>query len=447
MPLAWPALRASEATSDAHRELCQEVHTAAAGQPRATIMCHDSDGDDRIFGLSECEMASAMITVMFVGFCVVTALCATAFAPSRRHQTEPRCSIVPLEGSPVYPFRAALACLDDCCGKLLDSYTKLVCLPFQLKRKLCGKNELALPPPTLFTIEEGDPADSGAAPNRFPVVRDARVRSGANLSSQEIGILKPGDYVQILEEVTRDGHQRIRIREGTRGRFTGILGGDAWVSRVTDEGTVLVEAPPGGLALAAQQQPTPQLSDGLLAEESPEVARKSLIYIQDMRSCYLINAALCLALATLAWGILIMTWAKQQSGRQTPLGRILPATAGFSTYGQSDLREFREPQTISVTVYNGDLYKPDDEVNYNSPYDQHKTVVYCTSAIGVPNALVPYESWSIVYNDAARFRMEKNGAYACIFCEDGVLCSESFHLPALLVPHDLSLIVLLFYHE
>ena len=322
-------------------------------------------------------------------------------------------NVVPREGSPVYPFRSALQCLDDCCGNFLDCYTEFVCLPFQLRRKLCGKQELlALPPQSNFTTEEGHQPHVDGGVSRWPVVRNARVRSGPHLSSQEIGMLKPGDYVQILEEVTRDGHQRIRIREGASSFF----GDDAWVSRLTDKGTVLVEAPPGGVAAAAAAPAVQQLSDELRevpgAEESPEVARKSMIYIQDMRSCYLLNAALCGCIFLLAWVVLLLVWAKQNQWRMTPVGSILPATRGMTTYGQRDLGEFREPQTISVT-----------HKNFNGQGSDN-TVIYCTSGLGLPNADWPCESTNNMYNDASRFTMRTNGAYACIFCTEGLYCSE-----------------------
>ena len=331
-------------------------------------------------------------------------------------------NVVPREGSPVYPFRSALQCLDDCCGSFLDCYTEFVCLPFQLRRKLCGKQELlALPPQSNFTTEEGHQPHVDGGVSRWPVVRNARVRSGPHLSSQEIGMLKPGDYVQILEEVTRDGHQRIRIREGASSFF----GDDAWVSRLTDKGTVLVEAPPGGVAAAAAAPAVQQLSDEPRevpgAEESPEVARKSMIYIQDMRSCYLLNAALCGCIFLLAWVVLLLVWAKQNQWRMTPVGSILPATRGMTTYGQRELGEFREPQTISVT-----------HKNFNGQGSDN-TVIYCTSGLGLPNADWPCESTNNMYNDASRFRMVTNGAYACIFCTEGLYCSE--YIPRSLCMH------------
>ena len=232
-------------------------------------------------------------------------------------------------------------------------------------------------------------------------------------------MLKPGDYVQILEEVTRDGHQRIRIREGASSFF----GDDAWASRLTDKGTVLVEAPPGGVAAAAAAPAVQQLSDELPAEESPKVARESMIYIQDMRSCYLLNAALCGCIFLLAWVVLLLVWAKQHSsGLVTPVGSILPATSGMTTYGQRDLGEFREPQTISVT-----------HKNFNEQGSDN-TVIYCTSGLGLPNADWPCESTNNMYNDASRFTMRTNGAYACIFCTEGLYCSE--YIPRSLCMHD-----------
>ena len=143
--------------------------------------------------------------------------------------------------------------------------------------------------------------------------------------------------------------------------------------------------------------------DSSSSSDETDAKVKRLYYI----ICLLAGLALCFAAAV---GMLV--WAKQQSGKTTPLGKILPATVGYKTLGQKDLREFDDPQIVQVT-----------HPNFNG-MGTDNTVIYCTSGTGLPSAEVPCESANIMYNDASRFRMAKNGAYACIFCTEGELCSD-----------------------
>jgi hypothetical protein len=123
---------------------------------------------------------------------------------------------------------------------------------------------------------------------------------------------------------------------------------------------------------------------------------------------YMIILLLLGLLATFVTAVIVLVWAKEQSGKTTDIGQIFPPTAGTNTLGQPALAEFDDPQIISV----------------KHPNFPDSVVIYCTSGIGLPNAEVPCESSTILYNDASRFKMDKNGAYACIFCKDQELCSN-----------------------
>ena len=96
-----------------------------------------------------------------------------------------------------------------------------------------------LPWPVEIPEEEIDHSleEVADAETNLVAIEEATIRTGKTLKSKEIGELKIGQKVPVLEEAARDGHERVMFHKNQK------TGKEKWVSRVTEKGHILLKDP------------------------------------------------------------------------------------------------------------------------------------------------------------------------------------------------------------
>ena len=96
-----------------------------------------------------------------------------------------------------------------------------------------------LPWPVEIPEEEIDHSleEVADAETNLVAIEEATIRTGKTLKSKEIGELKIGQKVPVLEEAARDGHERVMFHKNLK------TGKEKWVSRVTEKGHILLKDP------------------------------------------------------------------------------------------------------------------------------------------------------------------------------------------------------------